>query len=71
MKFNIREWLSEMLVGSIAAAAAGWVCAVAVPEAPVGRAVMVAALAGFTAGVLNLPLKWLFDWATRSRKDLE
>jgi hypothetical protein len=61
MRFDQREWISEMATGTIVGGLTGAIGAVLVPDPPYVSAISVAAILGFVAGAVNLPIKWLLD----------
>jgi len=62
MTFDKRQWISEMIAGSITSAIAGMIAAIFAPDPPFAVAAAAGGVAGLAIGLLNLPLKWLLDW---------
>ena len=51
MDFDSREWVNEIIAGTVTGAAAGAVAAVFVPDPPFGIAIGAGATAGFVTGL--------------------
>jgi hypothetical protein len=69
MTFDKRQWISEMIAGSITSGIAGVIAAIFVPDPPYAVAAAAGGVAGLTIGLLNLPLRWLLDWHPRVKHD--
>lgn len=67
MTFGKRQWISEMIAGSITSGIAGMLAALFVPDQPLAVAAAAGGAAGLAIGLLNLPLKWLLDWRPRKQ----
>jgi hypothetical protein len=61
MKFDQREWVTEIVTSTVASAVAGAVGALFVPDQPVVLAAAAAGIVGMVVGMINMPLKWLLE----------
>jgi hypothetical protein len=67
MPFDKRQWISEMIGGSITGGIAGMIGAIFVPDSPFAIAVAAGGAAGLATGLVSLPLKALLDWRPRNK----
>lgn len=67
MTFDKRQWVSEMIAGSVTSAIAGMIAAIFAPDPPFAIAAAAGGAAGLAIGLFNLPLKWLLDRRPRNK----
>ncbi|HEX7681004.1 MAG TPA: hypothetical protein VF713_22900 [Thermoanaerobaculia bacterium] len=67
MPFDKRQWISEMIGGSITGGIAGMIGAIFVPDSPFAIAVAAGGAAGLATGLVSLPVKALLDWRPRNK----
>jgi uncharacterized membrane protein YeaQ/YmgE (transglycosylase-associated protein family) len=61
MKFEQREWVTEIVTSTFAGAIAGAVAALFVPDQSILMAAAAGGTGGLVVGFLNMPLKWLVE----------
>lgn len=61
MAFDQREWVNDMVTGTITGMAGGVLLAMIVPASPMGDATVVGGILGCVTGMLQLPIKWLLN----------
>lgn len=69
MRFNQREWITDIASGTIAGLSAAVVATLILPDAPFLATLAAGGLIGFIRAAANLPLKWVFDLRPGSRDD--
>lgn len=59
MRWDQREWISDIVTGALTGVIAGAVAAVFLPEPPVADALLAGGCVGMITGLLTLPMRWL------------
>ena len=61
MKFNQREWVTDIATKAITGAFTGAIGAMFVPNPPYAMAILCGGLLGLLLGLVELPVKWVLE----------